>query len=62
MTTAKYGSRGETTLRLPMSLRDRLKVVAAMEQRRISESCTMIEFIERRVVEAEGVYFGKGVT
>ena len=60
MTAAKYGSRGETTLRLPMSLRDRLKVVAAMEQRGIKESCTMIGFIERRVKEAEGKYFGKG--
>jgi hypothetical protein len=37
----------ETTLRMPVFLRDRLKIVAAIEK------CTMREWIERRVEDAE---------
>jgi hypothetical protein len=59
---AKYGSRGETTLRLPFSLRDRLKVVAAQEQLKTGESCNMLEWIERRVKEAERKSKGKVIT
>ncbi len=37
----------ETTLRMPVQLRDRLKIVAAIEK------CTMRIWIERRVAEIE---------
>lgn len=37
----------ETTLRMPCSLRDRLKVVAAIEK------CSMKDWIEKRVADAE---------
>lgn len=47
---AKYGSRGETTLRLPIPLRDRLLVVAAHERLK------MKEWILVRVEEKEKKY------
>jgi len=47
---AKYGSRGETTLRLPIPLRDRLLVVAAHERLK------MKDWIRVRIEEKEKKY------
>lgn len=47
---AKYGSRGETTLRLTKPIRDRLLVVAAHERLKMNE------WIEVRIIEREEAY------
>lgn len=57
---AKYGSRDETTLRLDMDMRDRIKVAAAMEQKATGSPCNMKQWIERRVDEAEKKYGMEG--
>ena len=49
-TPAKYGSRGETTLRIPIPSRDRLAVVAAYER------LSMKDWILVRVKEKEKEY------
>ena len=50
MTPTKYGSRGETTLRIPIPLRDRLLTVAAHERLK------MKEWIRVRIEEKEKKY------